>query len=481
MNSPRSLNKSRLVGGTTWITLAEALMLPTGFLTVVFLTRRLGLEGYGLFALAGTLVVWIEWAVNSIFSQTTIKFISEAAEWQAIASKILRTQLTFSLLATLALALLAPAIASLLNEPALTYLLWLSALEIPLFNLTLAHQNMMVGLGKFEHRAIVSAVRWVSRFLLIICLVKLGFSIPGAILGSVAAMLLSLLICRCYIRPSLWYPLEVSSGQLAGYAIPLFFSALAMRLYEKVDLFALKALGGTAEEAGLYASAQNLALLGGVVSPALAPVLIAAIGRALNQGNLEQIKALSAAAMRVVLLHLPFAGMVAGASSEIVGGLFGAAFVPAAPLLAVLIFSAIATVSMGVTGSILVASEKPRWTFFLTAPMPAIALVGHWLLIPRWGAIGASSATLLAATLGALAGIIAVYVNWRVLPPFLTLVRSCLVCGVVTLLAMVWKTTGVLLLLKLTVVSLAIPLLLWLFGEFNAADRALLRSFFKQK
>ncbi|NEP19468.1 MAG: oligosaccharide flippase family protein, partial [Leptolyngbya sp. SIO4C1] len=255
------MTKARLVSGTTWIALAEALMLPTGFLTVVFLTRQLGPESYGLFALAATLIAWIEWSINSIFSRTTVKFVGDAIAWQPVATTVIRTQLTCSVLAALTLALLAPAIAAFLHEPALAPLLWLFALEIPLFNLALAHQNILTGLGQFAPRAAITASRWIARLLLIVGLVQLGLSISGAILGSVAASLISLIVCRCYIRPSLWQSSDFSARQLAGYALPLFLSALAVRLYSSVDLIVLKALGGTAEQAGVYAVAQNLALL----------------------------------------------------------------------------------------------------------------------------------------------------------------------------------------------------------------------------
>ena len=64
--------------GTIRIFLAEALILPTGFITAVFLARKLGPIDYGLFALASLLVLWIEWGSTALFAHTTIKFIGEA-------------------------------------------------------------------------------------------------------------------------------------------------------------------------------------------------------------------------------------------------------------------------------------------------------------------------------------------------------------------------------------------------------------------
>jgi len=91
-----------LFKGTTRNFLAEALMLPTGLLTVIFLTRRLGPEGYGLFALAATLAVGFEWSVNSVLASTTVKFVGEAKLWQPIGTTVMRTQLAISILAALA-------------------------------------------------------------------------------------------------------------------------------------------------------------------------------------------------------------------------------------------------------------------------------------------------------------------------------------------------------------------------------------------
>ncbi|MGB3299871.1 MAG: oligosaccharide flippase family protein, partial [Phormidesmis sp.] len=416
---------SDLLGGTTWITLAEALILPTGFFTLTFLTRQLGTEGYGLFAIAATVVTWIEWGLNSVFSRTTIKFVSEAENSSAISTAVLRAQLGCGIIAGLGVMLAAPAIAALLHEPTLTQLLRLFALEIPLVNFAQAHQNILAGMGKFGARALATAVRWLTRLLFIVLLVNMGLSITGAILGSLTAMVADVLVCRCYISPSLWRPSTFPLRSLAGYAVPLFMAALSTRLYAKLDLIALKAFGGTAEQAGIYAVAQNLAIFGGVMSPALAPVLIATVSQLVGKEDINSVKSLSRSAMRVVLLHLPFAGLLVGAAWEIVPMLFSEPFLAAAPLFSLLIFATIGTVMIAVTSAILVASDKPEWTAVLTVPMPIVALLGHWLLIPPFGALGAAMTTLLVASVGALAGVVAVYVRWQVWPDGMTLVRCC--------------------------------------------------------
>lgn len=466
-----------MVSGTVWIFLAEALLLPTGILTAAFLTRQLGPEGYGLLTLAATFIAWIEWSITSVFTRTTIKFVGETEDWRPVGATVLRLHLLIGVGAVLFVWFLATPIASFLNEPSITNYLRLFALDVPLFCLGYAHRSILVGVGKFTHRAIATAGRWISRLILIMVLVGLGLSVSGAILGNIGASIVELIICRFYIRPPLVTRATFPMRRLLSYAIPLFLFALAMRLYEKLDLFALKALGGTTAQAGFYGAAQNLALIPGIFSLSFTPLLLSTLTRTLFQGDQDLAKEIARNGMRAVLILLPVAGLTAGASSEIVTLIFGAAFLPSAPLLALLMFGAVALAMISVTTAILTAAGKPNWTFALTSPMLPLAIAGHGLLIPKLGAIGAAAVTTLFASVGALVTVMSVYRLWDVLPPFKTLVRSVIISAIAYALAASWHTPGLFLLLKLLAIALLIPLVLLALGEFDADELAAARSF----
>jgi len=467
-----------VLDGTIRVFLAEALLLPAGLLTTAFLTRRLGPEGYGLFLLAATLVAWMEWSIASVFSRATIKFVSEAEDWQPIGTTVMRLHLVVSGGAALLLWLLAAPIATLLDEPVLATYLRLFALDIPLFSLAHAHRNILTGIEGFRERALASAGRWITKLLLIVLLVALGLSVLGAILGSIGASLVELAIGRFYVRPSLFRRSTFPARQLWGYAVPLFLYVLSMRIYEKLDLLALKVLGATAAQAGIYGAAQNLSLVPGIFALSFSPLLLSTLSRVLGTGDTRLAKAMSRNAMRVVIGLLPFAGMTAGSASEIVGLIFGPVFLPAAPFLALLIFAGVARVMISVATAILTAADKPGWPFVLIGPLLPLATAGHLLLIPRWDAMGAALVTSLFAGLGALATVLAVYRIWRILPPAATLLRSTLLCGLAYTLAILWPTPSLLLLLKLPVIGLLIGLLFLLLGEFSAGEIAMVRSTF---
>jgi O-antigen/teichoic acid export membrane protein len=475
--NPSPLQRQRhMVDGTIRVLLAEALLIPTGFIITVFLTRKLGPEDYGLFTLAAVLVAWVETSIQSVFDRTTVKFVGQAEEWRPVATTVVRLHLAASAGATLLLWLLAPSIATLLNEPLLATYLRLFALDIPLYSLARAHRNILVGIGNFRQRALTSAGRWITRLLLIVLLVELGFSVQGAILGSIGASLVELVIGRFYVRPSLSRRSDFPVRKLWGYAVPLFLFALSLRFYSKLDLFMLKALGGTAVLAGIYGAAQNLSRLPKLFVKSLSPLLLSTLSRTLRAGEGRPARELGRNAMRVVIGLLPLAGMTAGAAPEIVELIFGRQYLPAAPLLSLLVFGAVASAMISVTTAILTAAGKPGWTFALTGPLLPLAAAGHLLLIPHLGAIGASLVTTVVASLGALAAVWAVYRIWRILPPASTLLRSILICVLAYALAALWPTAGFLLLLKLPVIILVILFAFVLLGEFSNDEIALARS-----
>jgi O-antigen/teichoic acid export membrane protein len=462
--------------GTLRVFLADMLILPTGLLTTAFLTRRLGPEGYGLFILAATVVAWVEWSVATLFSRTTIKFVSEAQDWRPIGAAVVWLHLLTSSGAMLLLALLAGPLATVLHEPQLAGYLRLFSIDIPLFSLAQAHRNILVGIGGFRERALASAGRWISRMIVIVLLVHLGFSVSGAILGSIAASLVELVIGRIYVRPSLWRPVGFSVRPLWGYAVPLLFAALSLRLFDKLDLVSLKVLGGSAEQAGIYGAAQSLSLVPGIFALSFSPLLLSTLTRLLLSGEADAAHKMGRDALRLVLGVLPFAGLVAGAAPEIVRLIFGQRFLSAAPLLALLIFGAVALMMVSVASAILIAAGKPGWTVALAGPLVPLALTCCYFFIPAWGPRGAALAITLTAAIGALASILAVKRLWGIIPSATTLLRSFLLTTLAYISAAVWPSSGILLLLTLPAISLLICVAYFVLGEFSSAEMDLIRS-----
>lgn len=478
MNEPsaqsleRSFERQSVWGGTLRVFIAELLIVPTGLLIAIFLSRRLGPASYGLYSLVAVLTIWIEATIAAIFSRAMIKFVGEADAWRAVGATALRWYGALTVGAVALLWIFAEPISVALGEPTLVnYLRWF-ALDIPLFVLARAHRDILIGIGGFRQRAWTSTGRWLARLCLIVLLVELGFGIAGAIVGCIGASLIELLIARRYVRPSPFHPASFPARRLWSYAAPLFLFALAFGGYDKLGLLTFKVLGGTAEGAGLLSAAQNLTIVPGILALSFSPLLLAALTRALRDGNDARARKLAHNAMRVVILLLPFAGMTAGMAREVVGWVLGEAFLPAAPLLAWLIFGALALLMISVASAILIAANKPHWTFELTGIGLLIALVGYLLAMPSFGALGVAVVTTLAAWLAALLMLAGVYRAWKIVLSRGTLLRAIVVTILAYVIAALWVTPGVGLLLKVAVIAVVIAGAFLLLGEFGRDELA---------
>jgi O-antigen/teichoic acid export membrane protein len=185
--------------------------------------------------------------------------------------------------------------------------------------------------------------------------------------------------------------------------------------------------------------------------------------------------------MRVALWLVPVAAIIAGTAPEIVRVVFGTAFVPAGPLLTLLIGGAVASVMLMVSLTIMTAAGLPARTVMFTAPLVPLALGGHFLLIPRLGQQGAALVTVGVSLLGASAAVVGVYALWKVWPPFGSFLRSLVVALVVGVAALLWPTSGLFVFAKLIVLGMVSLLGYWWIGEFHEGEIAVVRSFLLRK
>jgi O-antigen/teichoic acid export membrane protein len=464
------------LAGTVRVFAAEALIFPTGIVTAAFLTRWLGADGYGVFSLAALLVTWFQWSVVALLSRPTILSIRGADEWKPLATRILHVHLAAGVMCAVILYLAAPLLARALSVPSLTFYLRLFALDLPVFVYAHGHRNIATGLGRFGHRARAVATRWTARMALILLLVGLGWSITGAIVASIGASILELIVARRYDRAPLFTRSAASARPFLVAAAPLFLSAIALRILQDADLFALKALGASTAEAGIYAAARNLALATGVFSGAFAPLILSTLVRLVREGAVDHARDMSRDALRLVLALTPFVALAAGASDGIVRLIFGAAFAPAGPLLSRLIFAGLAFTVIAVGSAILIAGGRIDLPARIFAAMLPLTIAAHVWIIPRFGAIGAAWVTTGAMTMGATVTLVAIGRMWGVAPPLASVIRTAAISFAAGLAARAWPAAGLELVVELVLIGGAIPLAFLALGEFSRRELSIARQ-----
>ena len=465
----------RTADGTVLLFLAEALLLPTGLVTAAVLTRRLGPDAYGLFTVAASLVAWLSWIVGSAFStRAAIALVSEADDPRPVASLVLRVHLVAGAASAGVFALVAPAVADVLGDARLVPLLRLLAVELLLFSAARAYQNVLVGTGAYRPRALGSAVRWTLRMVAVVGFVEAGLGVAGAALGGLLALAAEVVVYRAHRRIPLGLRSGVSGARLWRTAAPLFVFEVVLRGLSRIDLFALKALGGTAAEAGFYGAAQNLTVVPGLFTLAFTPLLLATVGRLSRAGAEAQARRLGHDALRLAAYALPLAAAAAAVAPGLVRALFGAAFAPAAPLLAWLIVGAAAQVTVSVGSALLVSAGRPAWTTAIAVPMVAVAAAGYLVAFPLSGAVGMAAVTVATMALGGVAVLAGVRAAGWPAPGVATYARAAAASALAVAVA-VWPLPGAWWLVQLAVAVAVVAGVAWT-AELSVAERARFRS-----
>jgi O-antigen/teichoic acid export membrane protein len=470
-----------MMDGTARILLAELLFPLTALITTGFLTRQLGPQGYGLLALSLTTIIWIESAITSFFTKATIKFVGETNDWEPVGAMIIRLSLKVGVAAMVLVWLLAAPLSVLLNEPDLALYLRVCAVDIPISCLGQAYRNVLLGMGNYMGGAVARAGRWIARMCLVVVLVEAGLSITGALFGVIGSSGVELWLSWRYLGSRMLVKQPQVPIPIQRYGALLFVSSLCLICVNGMDLFMLKILGGTATQAGIYSAAQSLSLLPGLFSWTFSSLLLATLSRQLADRQGERARELARDAMRITLWLVPVAAIIVGAAPEIVGVVFGSAFVRAGPLLALLIVGAVANVMMMVSLTVMTAAGLPARTVMFTAPLVPLALGGHLLLIPRLGQQGAALVTVGISLLGASTAVVGVYALWKVWPPIGSFLRSLVVALVVGAAALLWPTSGLFVFAKLIVLGMISLFGYWWIGEFRQGEIAVVRSLLLRK
>ncbi len=465
-----------LLDGTARSFLAEALFPLTGLVTASYLTRQLLPEGYGWFTLVASLVAWVEWTVTTVFSRTAIKLVGEAADWRPVGATLVRWQLLIGLTAMAAVQATAGPVAALLGAPTVAPYLRLMALEIPVFAVAQAHRNITIGLGGYRHRAITSVWRWLSRLVFIIALVELGFSIPGAILGNVAAAVVELIVARYYCRVPWCSPTLVPLRRLLDYAVPLFLATLCLRLFDVQGLLLLKACGGTAADVGLVGAAINLAIVPRLFTLSFAPLLTATLTHLLRDQHHAKARDIGRDSLRLAWFLLPLTGLTAGAGDEVTRLIFGPGFETAGGLLGWLMFGAVALVALNIVSAILTAWGRPGQILWFAVPVLVLSVAGSLWLIPRYRAEGAVIAMAGSATVGVVIALVTVWRVTHIGPALGSLARSAALTAAGLAAAACWPTPGAWVLGKLGALGALVIAGFFVLREFTGREVALVRS-----
>lgn len=386
----RSLVPSHLVRTITETYATQVLNIVVAFATTVVITRSLGPNGRGIYAVAiatGTLGVQLS---SGGFNFSNIYHV---AHDRSLVSKLLGNTLLVSfglggLLALLGWAFFVfePNLAPVRGIPLALGLLW-----IPFGLALMLTQNLLLGLHEVRSYNTVEALTKVATLFLAIAVIVTRRPSPESFLvASLTALLLSLgtalvktsRFVQGWPRPSLAILRNNLALSLKAYFIML-FSFLVLR----IDLLMVKYILG-AEQAGYYSVAANMADVCLLLPMAIGTVLFPKLCGMVDPGGRFALARRAGLGTMFALCIILFVASVLAA--PLVTLAFGRPFLPAA---AAFVWLTPGILTLGIEIVIVQFLNSlgiPRsviwiWTVSITANV-----LGNLWAIPRFGIVGAS-------------------------------------------------------------------------------------------
>lgn len=382
---------------TLWLFSDRLLRMGIGLVVGVWIARYLGPEGYGLLSFAGSYVMLFSaLALFGLEALVVRELVADVGQRATILGTAFLIRLASGglayLLAVGTILLLRPGDSAVL-------------LLVALLGSSLLFQSLEVIDLWFQSRvASRYTVMARSAAFLATSATKVACVLAGASLAAIAvataaeALLAAAFLLLAYRlrqeRVSAWRWDCARFRTLVGSAVPMVLSGIVLMIYLRIDQVMLGALASEAE-VGFYAAAVRISEVWYFVPAAIVSSLFPRIVelRATDQALFEQ--RLQRLYNLMAFLGYGVALPVTLLAPWLVRLLFGSAYQPAGPLLAVLIWAGLFANLTVARNAHFIALDWGRAQLWAASAGAIANILLNLLLIPRYGAMGAAVATCL--------------------------------------------------------------------------------------
>ncbi|EDY17258.1 polysaccharide biosynthesis protein [Chthoniobacter flavus Ellin428] len=221
------------------------------------------------------------------------------------------------------------------------------------------------------------------------------FAWVAVIETGVAAVMTVIIYAQCYSDLPKWRFEPATASRLLGESWPLILSAVAVTTYMRIDQVMLAQMLGT-KQVGLYTAATKLSEITYIVPSILSSVLLPSIVRSKALGperymaRLQNYYDMSAGLAYLLIVPLSLG------SSFIIHFLYGKVYESSSAVLTVQVWALLFVFLGAARDQFLIAEGFLKFSFFSTF-LGAVLNIGiNLFLIPRYGPLGAASATVIA-------------------------------------------------------------------------------------
>jgi len=389
--------KGLLVSNFSWLLFEKIFRYVLGLVVSVWLARYLGPENFGML---NYVIAYISFFIG-LSSLGVPKILTrDLVNQKDRVSTLLGSSILIMLLGGIAAYILSIAVISFLrgNESTIVYLTLLIGIQL-IFKSTRSFTCYFESIVKSKYQVYASSSAYFVVSLLKILAILCGASLlTFGFLVSFEVIVASLLLVFFYFMKSEnRITLSIDRNEclrLLKDSYPLIFSTIVIALHLRVDQIMVRDISGN-EEAGIYAVAVRLTeiwyFLPLIIQSTLFPGLVK-----LHKSNKvdfrdEMYRIISIFCVLSIIIALP----VSVFSTFIITILFGADYISSAPVLAILIWALLFVSYNVIRNAYLYIENLAKIHFAVVLLGLVVNIIGNLIVIPQYGAIGASVITLI--------------------------------------------------------------------------------------
>jgi O-antigen/teichoic acid export membrane protein len=413
--------------------------------------RILGPAVFGLYSIGWTIFRLLELVAPLGFDLGVLRFGARHLEGddralKGILSQSLLAPLGSGLFFGISLFLLAPWMAEqLFNKPELVHIFRTLALGVPFAALL---PVIAAGLRLTQVVKTSIIVQDLGQPLLALALLGVFYRLSMRLNGVLLSDILSYIACAglgmIYLRrlfPAAFDPavrgLPVGS-QIWSFSIVASLVAVLSTLIFWIDrLFVGRLL--SAEDTGIYQAASQLSVVFAVVLGSLSRIVIPMFANLIHEGRMVSVQEVFRLSTKWgFYLSVPILLVLSIAARETLSSLYGPVYEGAAPVLMILLIGQLSNLVTGPVGPLLVVAGHQNLVLALSAMALGLNTILLWVLVPRYGLIGAGAATSTALSLFFGAALLAARWKLGVWPyqrGFMKGIAAAIVAGVCLMLA----------------------------------------------
>jgi len=394
------MQRQGLLAGTTYLLIAQAVFVLSGYAIHVGLGRLLGPSDYGVYSV----VIYIATVFNLILTTglpyAASKFISED---EGQSQCIMKSSISLSAILGLAISAIiffgADLISTILNDPTLSPYIRIVSIMMPIYALHSVITGYYNGMRSYKIQAFLLLLYDICKPLVIFLLVFLGLSEWGAVLGFALGPILPMLAGFFLIGLQTFRARSFSYKKLLKFAIPIIVFSMSINLIMSLDLFFVKRILMDNEMAGFYSAASMIAKVPYTLLGALTAALFPAISASMS--DREKTHEYISESIRYTLLILaPLTLIVAASSSGLVSLIYSNVYASAGEPLRILIIGEGFFAVFSVLTTVISGSGKPGVSMILSLLILVADLVSNQILVPIWGMLGAALSTGISSAIG---------------------------------------------------------------------------------